>query len=298
MRLFAQGWTDRKDGPGHRRIYYLKGCNLRCRWCASPESIAPAPELLFYPERASGETLDFLCPHGAIGNGTLDRSICKNCPGRECAQFRHPALEWVGFERTPEELEQEVLRQAAGWNDFGGVTFGGGEPTLQAAELLDCFARLKRHGIHTAFESNATTKEFPAVARAASLAIADLKGGTPECFRNCTGGDLAAVLEHLAEAAESAPALLVRVPVITGMNDAESELEQITAHLVSLHRRRLAAQGQPLAVEVLKLHHYGEPKYQALNRKYELSGRPEPDPETICRFERAIVSAGITLQRN
>lgn len=298
MRLFAQGWTDRKDGPGHRRIYYLKGCNLRCRWCASPESIASGPELLFYPERASGEALDFLCPRGAIRGGALNRSVCKHCTGRECAQFRHPALEWVGFERTPEALEQEVLRLSAGWDDFGGVTFGGGEPTLQADELLDCFARFKRRGIHTAFESNATTKEFPAAARAASLAIADLKAGTPECFRACTGGDLAAVLEHLAEAAESAPSLLLRVPVITGMNDSESELNRIAEHLASLHRRRLAALAQPLAVEVLKLHHYGEPKYLALNREYELSGRPEPDPERIRNFERTLSSAGITLQRN
>lgn len=299
MKLFAQGWSDRKDGPGHRRIYYLKGCNLRCRWCASPESIAPALQLLFYPERASeAETLDFLCPHGAIRGKGLDRSFCGGCTGRECAKFRHPTLEWVGFERTSAELEQEVLRLAAGWNDFGGVTFGGGEPTLQASELLDCLAHLKRRGIHTAFESNATLPAFPEVARSVSLAIADLKAGTPECFRRGTGGELAAVLEHLAEASESAPSLLIRVPVVTGMNDSEAELEQIAARLAALHRRRLAAMGRPLAVEVLKLHHYGEPKYRALGWKYELSGIPEPNAETLRNFARALAASGITLQRN
>ena len=197
MRIFAQGWSDRKDGPGHRRIYYLKGCNLRCRWCASPESIAAQPELLFYPERAVGETLDYLCPHGAIKERTLDRSVCSGCADRAGRQFRHSALEWAGRERTPEELEKEVLRLSAGWDDFGGVTFGGGEPTLQAPELLDCINRLKKHRIHTAIESNATTPEFPDVAREVDLAIADLKAGTPEIFHDCTGGELAKAITDI-----------------------------------------------------------------------------------------------------
>ena len=298
MRIFAQGWSDRKDGPGHRRIYYLKGCNLRCRWCASPESIAPQPELLFYPERADGEVLDYLCPHGAICGHTLNRAICGNCADHACSKFKHTALEWVGRERTPEDLEREILSLVSGWHDFGGVTFGGGEPTLQAAELLNCMERLKRHRIHTAFESNATTPEFPRAARCADLTIADLKAGTPEVFRNCTGGDLNAVLEHLREAVESVPVLLIRVPVITGMNDAPEELARMAEHLAKLHRRRLAVRSKPLDVEVLKLHHYGAPKYQALNRKYELAGCPAPSPEILRQFEKTLAASGITLQRN
>ena len=298
MRFFAQGWSDRKDGPGHRRIYYLKGCNLRCRWCASPESIHAEPELLFYPERADGETLDFLCPHGAIKENVLDRAGCRHCTDHACSHYRHPAIEWVGFERTPEEIEREVLRLVSHWSDFGGVTFGGGEPTLQAEELIECVRRLTCRQIHTAIESNATPPGFPAVAKLVSLVIADLKAGSDECFRNCTGGKLSGVLEHLAFAAEHAASILVRVPLITGLNDADSELDLIAEHLAGLHRSRRTARGEPLAVEILKLHHYGEPKYRALGCSYELSDRPEPAPETIHRLEQMLVSAGITLQRN
>ncbi len=36
------------DGPGIRTTVFMKGCNLRCRWCHNPESHRVAPELQFF----------------------------------------------------------------------------------------------------------------------------------------------------------------------------------------------------------------------------------------------------------
>ncbi|HPB88280.1 MAG TPA: 4Fe-4S cluster-binding domain-containing protein, partial [Thermotogota bacterium] len=33
------------DGPGLRTILFLKGCPLRCAWCANPEGQHSRPEL-------------------------------------------------------------------------------------------------------------------------------------------------------------------------------------------------------------------------------------------------------------
>ena len=34
------------DGAGIRTTLFFKGCNLRCRWCANPESQKMEPEQL------------------------------------------------------------------------------------------------------------------------------------------------------------------------------------------------------------------------------------------------------------
>ncbi|MCK6630705.1 MAG: 4Fe-4S cluster-binding domain-containing protein, partial [Anaerolineae bacterium] len=36
------------DGPGLRTNVFLKGCPLRCGWCANPESQNPQPELALF----------------------------------------------------------------------------------------------------------------------------------------------------------------------------------------------------------------------------------------------------------
>lgn len=298
IKLFAQGWSRGKDGPGNRRIYYLKGCNLRCQWCASPESISPEVQLLFYPERNADFSPDVICPQGAICNGKLNREICTRCQDRPCAKLRHPAIEWVGFQRTPEEIVREVSGFAENWGDFSGVTFGGGEPTLQYHELVRTMQLLQGNGIHVAFESNATTPGFHTVASCADMTIADLKAGTPETFEKYTGGDLSVVLNNLTFAAAGSKELLIRIPVITGINDTQQETDAMVKILQKLHRVRTEERGIPLAVELLKLHHFGAPKYRALGWEYKLEGRPEPDVSVITELEKQLSEQSIEIQRN
>ena len=35
------------DGPGVRTTVFLKGCPLRCQWCANPESQLPGVQITY-----------------------------------------------------------------------------------------------------------------------------------------------------------------------------------------------------------------------------------------------------------
>lgn len=295
MRIFAKGWSMNKDGPGHRRIYYLKGCNLRCAWCASPESISMDDQLLFYPGRTGESDLSYLCPHQALHDKEIDRKKCSECPDQLCRSFHHKALEWVGCDMSVDEVEADILQSVNGWGNCAGVTFGGGEPSLQAPQLLILLNRLHKHKIHTAFESNGVPDGFTSLVKSADLVITDLKAGCADTFKKYTGGDFRKVLEHHEYAAKKADDLLIRIPLITTINDSEKELTAMLEILKELNCCRVLHHGSPLNVELLKLHHFGESKYQALGIDYPASGLPPVAPETV-KFAMEIFSkAGINV---
>ena len=298
MKIFAKGWSMGKDGAGHRRIYYLKGCNLRCKWCASPESMNFEDELLFYPDRAHGEKLDHLCPYGAICQNELDREKCRSCPDKICRKFRHKALEWAGEDISAEQIVQDIASDRISWSNFSGVTFGGGEPSLQSGELCEVMNKLREQNIHTAFESNAVPDGFTSLVRCADLVITDLKCSDKANFRRAADGDLDKVLEHHRFAVQYANELLIRIPLIPTVNDSVEELTGMAEILSAYNEQRIGFTGKPLGVELLKLHHFGAAKYAALNRVYPAEGLPYVKDETVCFMENMLIKAGIYLIGN
>lgn len=234
MRYFADGWSTDFDGPGRRWIVYLYGCNLRCGWCANPES--------------------FLAP----------------APGYAPVQTK---------EISVRALVTEAVWRRPLFTGGGGVTFGGGEPTLQAEELLAAIAGLREAGIHTVIESNAATADFCRVCGAADLLICDLKTSTPQEAKKHTGADPELVRRNLLDAAKKQPAFWVRVPYIAGVNADGVAREELVGLLCELRALR-----NELRVDLLRQHHLGEPKYAALGQPYPMQGWKLPAPQELERF--------------
>jgi pyruvate formate lyase activating enzyme len=291
MKVFATGWSNGFDGPGQRWVVYLKGCDFRCRWCAGPESQAVEAEILFYPDR--GMYAERACRHGAVARSdqglTLRRAVCAACADRPCVrQWRHPAFTLAGEEITVEEVVARAKTYRPMWSYEGGVTFGGGEPLVQAEELSAAVRGLRAAGIHTAVETNAGSSAFSKFVGRVDLLICDLKCVSSDLHRQWTGCDNRAVLENLQLAAERQHGLWVRVPLVTGMNDECEEMEKIADFLADLARQRPSLQ-----VEVLRLHHLGQPKYAALGMPYPMGGVAPPTREAARRFVEKLRGKGL-----
>ena len=288
MMIFSRGWSTDRDGPGQRLIFYLKGCNLRCRYCGNPEGMNPGVELMYYPERRSAVPLAECCK-----DASLD---CADCRTFECVRvWRHPEREIAGVETSVDEVVSLALESRRIFGDRGGVTFGGGEPTMQSAELFSAIDRLRAEGIDVTVESNASRPEYPRLFGKVDHLISDCKAVDEARHRALTGVGNAAILEHLRAAAAGQRDFLVRVPLIPGFNadDAERERYRVFfAELNALHRRSF---GEALRVQCLRLHHLGEPKYKALRREYPLAGVVEPTAEEAARFTAAWKPAGVEV---
>ena len=71
----------------------------------------------------------------------------------------------------------------------GGVTFTGGEATVQHAELAHLLFLLQENGIHTALETNGTSPVLPQLAQSVDYLIMDFKHWDGEAHRRFTGAD-------------------------------------------------------------------------------------------------------------
>ena len=142
------------DGPGIRVTVFVKGCPLRCLWCANPESNLARPQLMTYGSRCVGcGACAAVCPRGAItmvpGEGKVlehtDREACSDC-GACVSACRHGARELAGTEKTVREVLDQVLRDRLFLESSGGgITVSGGEPFAQAEGFYELGLKLKRH---------------------------------------------------------------------------------------------------------------------------------------------------------
>ena len=80
-----------------------------------------------------------------------------------------------GKEYTPSQILDECMRSRMMFFSGGGVTFTGGECTLQMNDLLETCRLLKENGIHTCIETNGTSPRLPELSPYIDYLIMDFK---------------------------------------------------------------------------------------------------------------------------
>jgi pyruvate formate lyase activating enzyme len=279
------------DGPGIRTTVFLKGCPLRCLWCHAPESQSLEPEPMPRPERCL-LCLACLsaCEHGALaghdGRIETDRAACEAC-GRCVEVCPSGAREIAGRTMTVGDVIDEVRRDRIFYEESGGgVTFSGGEPLMQPGFLFAMLRRCRAERIHAAVDTSgwAEAATVRAAGRLADLILFDLKLMDSDRHRRFTGAPNERILGNLALLAAEGRPVIVRLPLIPGVNDDEGNIRATGAFVASLGLGR---------VDLLPYHRAGTAKYERLARPYALAGVDPPAPEDVTQAIRWLEAHGL-----
>ena len=159
-----------------------------------------------------------------------------------------------------EAMVREILSARPMFFDGGGVTFTGGECTLQTGALLQVIAAVREQGVSVAIESNAATADFLTLAQVCDEVIADYKHHDAQKLRDVTGAELAVIEQNLL-ALTARQYVHLRIPLIHGFNDCPGDDVGFVRFFSRLPR-------DMFDVEILAYHEYGKEKWDKLGREY------------------------------
>lgn len=206
------------DGPGIRTTVFFKGCPLRCRWCHNPEGLSRKPQLMYKENR---------CRHCGLCVKPCNHPECQ--PFGKCLHICPDNLLTVsGRNIAASELAEELKKSVETLGDnFGGFTFSGGEPLMQAEFLLETADKLA--GCHLCIETSGYAEQdiFCGVTEKLDFIIMDIKLADSEMHKKYTGVGNEKILANFKLLKESGKPYLIRTPLIPGITDTPENLKAI-----------------------------------------------------------------------
>ncbi len=225
---------------------------------------------------------DTLRLHSFQSLGTLDgpgvRAVVflQGCPLR-CICCHNPDT-WDlsgGSEIRISELLEKIRRCRPYWGKGGGVTVSGGEPLLQAEQLIKFFKALKSEGIHTALDTSGCilNEDVKELLKYTDLVLLDYKYTNDEDYLRYTKTDIKKVQSFLSYLNEKKIETLLRYVYIPEINSDEKSI----AKLQEIKNNHACV----TSVEILPFRKLCIEKYNALGIYFPLKDTPEPSDEKI-----------------
>jgi pyruvate formate lyase activating enzyme len=285
-----------QDGPGIRTTVFFKGCPLKCAWCSNPESQSYKPEIVHRDSLCTkcGHCLD-VCETKALSLTEkavmIDRQLCNNC-GKCVDVCIAGALKVFGETMTVGQVFKQVKKDEEFYrNSSGGVTVSGGEPLAQADFVAALFKLCKANGIHTCIETSGltTAAAFQKVIPYTSLILFDIKLSDSYDHQKWTGQPNVDILHNLLSVSASGVPVIIRVPIIPGVNDSQKEL-------TSIGMIALRVLGSKKEINLLPYHKFGMGKYQMLDKEYTLTDLNSLKETDILEHKELMESLGLYCQ--
>lgn len=169
-----------------------------------------------------------------------------------------------GQEISSSEIIKLLEEQKTYFSNGGGLTISGGEPTLQAKELIELFKEAKRLNFHTALDTNGSilSDDVKELLSFTDLALIDLKHFDSAHHQKLTGQGNETVLNTINFREQSKKPFWIRYVLVPGWSDDEECLESMAKFLSQFKYLE--------NLEILPYHNLGVHKYKELGLKYRL----------------------------
>lgn len=281
------------DGPGIRTTVFMQGCNLLCPWCHNPETMSKKPRLMFHGNICAKCALcSIVCKKGVHsfndGEHVMEIDKCDFCGMCEktCTM---KALRLSGRYMTVEEVFENVCKEYEYMKESGGgVTISGGEPLLQTSFVSTLAEKFSRSNIHVIIDTagNVPFSLFEKVMPYAKTFYFDIKGNRH--VYDMVNGDYELVCSNLHKLIQSGCDVVVRIPVIPGMNDSVDVMKEVTEMLDATGVEK---------VSLLPFHNLGSSKYSALHEEYSLFDLKPPSEETMKSIADVFINFHVEIER-
>jgi pyruvate formate lyase activating enzyme len=199
------------------------------------------------------------------------------------------ALSIVGRNVTVGEILGEIERDRKFYEPSGGgVTFSGGEPAMQPEFLLALVKAAKAEGINVAVETSglAPFSVYESILPYVNTFLFDYKETNEARHREFTGVSNELILANLRKLHDSGASILVRCPVIPGLNDRDEHFEgiaRLTRELPNL-----------IGAEILGYHKLAASKSGRMGLSVQDEYEP-PSPELKAEWNAKLESYGARI---
>lgn len=283
-----------KDGPGIRTVIFLKGCPLRCKWCANPETQQTISQLMYWQNRCIGcRKCIQICPNQALSWGAcgieITRSKCVSC-GACVDHCNSQALIMAGERKTVAEIMKDITKDNPYYQTSGGgVTFSGGEAACQSDFLYELARECKKQGISTCIETCGYIKweVFQKLLPYIDFFYYDLKIIDEEAHRELTGVSNSLILDNFCRLVNAGANITVRIPIIPGINNTDKNIHNTIKFLLE--------HAPGCHVSLLPYHRLGMSKYEKLDMEYSLEELAPPSDREMHRIRKQFENSGFYI---
>ncbi len=209
---------------------------------------------------------------------------CKWCANPESQDYNNCLVKEYSVEQLLKIIErQEIFYRNSG----GGVTFSGGEATLNPDILRELTNILYDRAINLAIETSAyfNFEESRDILEKMDLIFVDIKHMDEDKHVAFTGKSNKAILDNIKKMNALNIPMVVRIPVIEGVNADDCNIVK-TAEFVKENIDNPK-------IELLPYHSFGDEKYEALGIEKPSRDFKTPSASRLKELRKLIESVGV-----